>query len=84
MSVILLSWHFAEVINFFTVIYVCLFVYFFFFYLTGGKGAKTEGGGAGDDELVPSRLDIRVGKIISVEKVEDKDNHTMSHQMIKI
>lgn len=27
------------------------------------------GGGGDDDELVPSRLDIRVGKIISVEKV---------------
>lgn len=32
------------------------------------KGAKG-GGGPEDDELVPSRLDIRVGKIISVEKV---------------
>lgn len=38
---------------------------------SGGKGAKAgEGGGGGeDDELVPSRLDIRVGKIVSVEKV---------------
>lgn len=35
------------------------------------KGAKSGGGGGGgeDDELVPSRLDIRVGKIVSVEKV---------------
>lgn len=41
---------------------------------TGGKGAKAPGGGGGggeDDELVPSRLDIRVGKVISVEKVSD-------------
>lgn len=36
---------------------------------TGGKGAKA---GAGEeDELVPSRLDIRVGKVITVEKVSD-------------
>lgn len=38
----------------------------------GGKGVKAGGGGGGggeDDELAPSRLDIRVGKIISVEKV---------------
>lgn len=35
------------------------------------KGAKAGvgGGGGDDDELIPSRLDIRVGKIISVEKV---------------
>lgn len=34
------------------------------------KGAKGGGGGgAEDEELVPSRLDIRVGKIISVGKV---------------
>lgn len=32
------------------------------------KGAKAGGGGE-DDELAPSRLDIRVGKIISVDKV---------------
>lgn len=39
------------------------------------KGAKTGGGGGGDDdELVPSRLDIRVGKIISVEKHPDADS----------
>ena len=31
--------------------------------------AAAAGGGGADDELVPSRLDIRVGKIISVEKV---------------
>ncbi|KAG7245155.1 hypothetical protein INR49_023721, partial [Caranx melampygus] len=43
---------------------------------TGGKGAKAGGGGGGgeDDELVPSRLDIRVGKIISVEKHPDADS----------
>ncbi|XP_026202630.1 tyrosine--tRNA ligase, cytoplasmic [Anabas testudineus] len=44
---------------------------------TGGKGAKTGGGGGGggeDDELVPSRLDIRVGKIVSVEKHPDADS----------
>ncbi|KAM4550654.1 tyrosine--tRNA ligase, cytoplasmic isoform 1-T2 [Fundulus diaphanus] len=39
-----------------------------------GKGAKTAGGGGEDDELVPSRLDIRVGKIISVEKHPDADS----------
>lgn len=41
------------------------------------KGAKSGGGGGGggeDDELVPSRLDIRVGKIISVEKHPDADS----------
>ena len=32
-----------------------------------GKGNPKAGGE--DDDLVPSRLDIRVGKIISVEKV---------------
>ncbi|XP_076005874.1 tyrosine--tRNA ligase, cytoplasmic [Genypterus blacodes] len=43
---------------------------------SGGKGAKAGGGGGGgdDDELVPSRLDIRVGKIISVEKHPDADS----------
>lgn len=44
--------------------FVCIFV----FLETGAKGAKG-GGGGGDDELAPSRLDIRVGKIVSVEKV---------------
>lgn len=43
-----------------------------------GKGAKAAaaggGGGGGDDELAPSRLDIRVGKIISVEKHPDADS----------
>ncbi|MED6247394.1 Tyrosine--tRNA ligase, cytoplasmic [Ataeniobius toweri] len=39
----------------------------------GGKGAKTGGGGE-DGELVPSRLDIRVGKVISVEKHPDADS----------
>ena len=34
----------------------------------GQKGAKAGGGGE-DDELSPSKLDIRVGKIVSVEKV---------------
>ncbi|MEQ2260457.1 Tyrosine--tRNA ligase, cytoplasmic [Xenotaenia resolanae] len=38
----------------------------------GGKGAKT--GGGEDGELVPSRLDIRVGKVISVEKHPDADS----------
>lgn len=41
----------------------------------GGKGAKAAAGGGGggeDDELAPSRLDIRVGKVISVEKVRDE------------
>lgn len=40
-----------------------------------GKGAKAGGGGGGggeDDELAPSRLDIRVGKIISVGKVRHR------------
>uniref|UniRef100_A0A669B879 Tyrosine--tRNA ligase n=1 Tax=Oreochromis niloticus TaxID=8128 RepID=A0A669B879_ORENI len=38
--------------------------------------SKTRGGGGGgeDDELAPSRLDIRVGKIISVEKHPDADS----------
>lgn len=36
------------------------------------KGAKGGGGGGEDDEQVPSRLDIRVGKIISVEKVRSQ------------
>ncbi|XP_008285836.1 tyrosine--tRNA ligase, cytoplasmic [Stegastes partitus] len=43
----------------------------------GGKGAKAGGGGGGggeNDELAPSRLDIRVGKIISVEKHPDADS----------
>lgn len=39
---------------------------------TGGKGAKASAGGGEDDELVPSRLDIRVGKILSVEKVRNE------------
>lgn len=52
-----------------TALYICVTLE------TGGKGAKAGGGGGGgeDDELVPSRLDIRVGKIISVEKVPDCD-----------
>lgn len=40
----------------------------------GGKGAKTAAAGGEDDELAPSRLDIRVGKIISVEKHPDADS----------
>uniref|UniRef100_A0A665TIX9 Tyrosine--tRNA ligase n=1 Tax=Echeneis naucrates TaxID=173247 RepID=A0A665TIX9_ECHNA len=40
---------------------------------TKTKGAKGGGGGE-DDELAPSRLDIRVGKIISVEKHPDADS----------
>lgn len=40
-----------------------------------GKGAKAGGGEGGeDDELAPSRLDIRVGKIISVDKHPDADS----------
>uniref|UniRef100_A0AAX7TJL8 Tyrosine--tRNA ligase, cytoplasmic n=1 Tax=Astatotilapia calliptera TaxID=8154 RepID=A0AAX7TJL8_ASTCA len=44
----------------------------------GGKGVKAGGGGDGgggeDDELAPSRLDIRVGKILSVEKHPDAES----------
>ncbi|XP_061521494.1 tyrosine--tRNA ligase, cytoplasmic [Phycodurus eques] len=40
-----------------------------------GKGAKPGGGAEGDDEgLAPSKLDIRVGKIVSVEKHPDADS----------
>ncbi|KAM8882753.1 tyrosine--tRNA ligase, cytoplasmic isoform 2-T2 [Synchiropus picturatus] len=38
-----------------------------------GKGNKAAGG-AVEEELVPSRLDIRVGKVISVEKHPDADS----------
>uniref|UniRef100_A0AAQ4R9S4 Tyrosine--tRNA ligase n=1 Tax=Gasterosteus aculeatus aculeatus TaxID=481459 RepID=A0AAQ4R9S4_GASAC len=38
------------------------------------KGAKAATGGGGDDDLAPSRVDIRVGKIISVEKHPDADS----------
>ncbi|KAM9738519.1 tyrosine--tRNA ligase, cytoplasmic isoform 2-T2 [Menidia menidia] len=38
----------------------------------GGKGAKASGGE--DEDLAPSRLDIRVGRIISVEKHPDADS----------
>ncbi|XP_053718744.1 tyrosine--tRNA ligase, cytoplasmic isoform X2 [Synchiropus splendidus] len=38
-----------------------------------GKGNKVAGG-AVEEELVPSRLDIRVGKVISVEKHPDADS----------
>lgn len=43
---------------------------------SAGKGAKAGGGGGGgeDDELAPSRLDIRVGKVVSVEKHPDADS----------
>lgn len=41
----------------------------------GAKGGDGGGGGGGeDDEIIPSRLDIRVGKIISVEKHPDADS----------
>ncbi|XP_063041071.1 tyrosine--tRNA ligase, cytoplasmic [Engraulis encrasicolus] len=41
----------------------------------GAKGGAGGGAGGGDDEeVVPSRLDIRVGKIISVEKHPDADS----------
>ncbi|TNN40495.1 Tyrosine--tRNA ligase, cytoplasmic [Liparis tanakae] len=39
----------------------------------GGKGAKAAGGGE-EDELAPSRVDIRVGRIISVGKHPDADS----------
>ncbi|KAK5911487.1 hypothetical protein CgunFtcFv8_005657 [Champsocephalus gunnari] len=41
-----------------------------------GKGAKAGpgGGGGDDDDLSPSRVDIRVGRIISVEKHPDADS----------
>lgn len=51
---------------------VCVFSFFVCVWSeAAGKGAKAGGGGAGgdNDELAPSRLDIRVGKIVSVEKV---------------
>uniref|UniRef100_A0A667X9P2 Tyrosine--tRNA ligase n=1 Tax=Myripristis murdjan TaxID=586833 RepID=A0A667X9P2_9TELE len=35
---------------------------------------RVTNGGGEDDELVPSRLDIRVGKVISVEKHPDADS----------
>uniref|UniRef100_A0A671U896 Tyrosine--tRNA ligase n=1 Tax=Sparus aurata TaxID=8175 RepID=A0A671U896_SPAAU len=39
------------------------------------SASKTRGGAGGDnDELAPSRLDIRVGKIVSVEKHPDADS----------
>ncbi|KAM6959313.1 tyrosine--tRNA ligase, cytoplasmic [Aplochiton taeniatus] len=38
------------------------------------KGAAKGAAAAEDDELVPSKLDIRVGKIISVEKHPDADS----------
>uniref|UniRef100_A0A8C6SMH3 Tyrosine--tRNA ligase, cytoplasmic n=1 Tax=Neogobius melanostomus TaxID=47308 RepID=A0A8C6SMH3_9GOBI len=39
------------------------------------KGTKAGGGGvAEDDQLAPSRLDIRVGKVVSVEKHPDADS----------
>ncbi|KAM9824302.1 tyrosine--tRNA ligase, cytoplasmic [Neosynchiropus ocellatus] len=40
---------------------------------TTGKANKAAGG-AVEEELVPSRLDIRVGKVISVEKHPDADS----------
>ncbi|XP_061616981.1 tyrosine--tRNA ligase, cytoplasmic [Phyllopteryx taeniolatus] len=40
-----------------------------------GKGTKPGGGAEGDDEeLAPAKLDIRVGKIVSVEKHPDADS----------
>lgn len=50
-----------------------------------GKGAKAGGGGGGggnDDDVAPSRLDIRVGKIISVEKVGREERYLMPDQLI--
>lgn len=44
------------------------------------KGAKAATGGGGDDDLAPSRVDIRVGKIISVEKVGRQDRPSMRDQ----
>ncbi|XP_031442226.1 tyrosine--tRNA ligase, cytoplasmic isoform X2 [Clupea harengus] len=45
----------------------------------GGKGGGGGGGGGGgaageEDEVIPSKLDIRVGRIISVEKHPDADS----------
>ena len=37
-------------------------------FLEGPKGGSQAAGGA-EDELIPSRLDLRIGKILSVEKV---------------
>ncbi|XP_037119369.1 tyrosine--tRNA ligase, cytoplasmic [Syngnathus acus] len=40
-----------------------------------GKGARAGGGPGGDEEeLTPSKLDIRVGKVVSVEKHPDADS----------
>ncbi|XP_068188498.1 tyrosine--tRNA ligase, cytoplasmic [Antennarius striatus] len=39
-----------------------------------GAGKGTKAGGEEEEELAPSRLDIRVGKIISVEKHPDADS----------
>lgn len=57
--------------------FVCVFFLFLCVWSeAAGKGAKAGGGGAGgdNDELAPSRLDIRVGKIVSVEKVGRQDH----------
>ncbi len=36
----------------------------------GGKGAGAKGGAQNqNDEIIPSRLDMRIGKVVSVEKV---------------
>lgn len=40
----------------------------------GGGAAAAGGVGPATDELVPSRLDLRVGKIVSVEKHPDADS----------
>ena len=39
------------------------------FCISEGAGATPQAGGGGDDELVPSRLDLRVGKITSIKQV---------------
>ncbi|GFS01834.1 tyrosine--tRNA ligase [Elysia marginata] len=38
------------------------------------KGATSQAAGGGDDELVPSRLDLRVGKITSIKKHPEADS----------
>ncbi|XP_013381626.1 tyrosine--tRNA ligase, cytoplasmic-like [Lingula anatina] len=40
----------------------------------GKKGAAAANGPSGDDEVVPSRLDMRVGKILSVDKHPDAES----------
>ncbi|XP_072036312.1 tyrosine--tRNA ligase, cytoplasmic-like [Amphiura filiformis] len=39
----------------------------------GGKGASKGGAAPQNDELIPSRLDMRIGKVVAVEKHPDAD-----------